>query len=99
MKNILRRIAIAFITILFLSAAIPATPLLDPNEQGFAGQSRSNNYDELMNSLFANGLAVAAIDDKMWVPWYKTSSSCQQSDLQSGANCNSGSTIDGTHNC
>ncbi|HLG23834.1 MAG TPA: hypothetical protein VI564_02785 [Candidatus Nanoarchaeia archaeon] len=85
----------------FLCLAIvsAATPLLNVNEIGFNGQTRNNNYDELVNGMYSNGKVTTTIGDKLWVPWFKTSSGCQQSDLQSGNNCNSGQGIDFTHNC
>ena len=63
------------------------------------GVTRSDMYDDITNALFANGNVINTIGDILWVPWYKTSSSCAVSDLQSGSNCNSGTTIDITHNC
>ncbi|MBI2546147.1 hypothetical protein HYV81_03130 [Candidatus Woesearchaeota archaeon] len=84
----------------FAIVAGASASLIDPNEQGFNGQSRSTNYDELLNALYASGKTVSTVaGDKMWVAWFKTSSNCQQSDLQSGSNCNSGQAIDFTHNC
>ena len=73
--------------------------LLNENDAGLNGQSLGNNYDQLLTDLTGNSNVVTSINNQLWVPWYKTSSSCTQSDLQSGANCNSGQTIDSTHNC
>ena len=84
---------------LFLLVPITLASLLDPNEIGFSGQSRSNNYDELINSLYANNKTTTVIGNQLWVPWFKTSSSCLVTDLQSGTNCNSGQSIDFAHNC
>lgn len=73
--------------------------LLDPAEQGFGGQSRDQNYDALLDAMYANGKTVSTIGDKMWVPWFRTSSSCSAADLHSGNTCNSGQAIDFEHNC
>jgi hypothetical protein len=85
---------------LFLASAVSSATLLDSNEIGFNGQTRSNNYDALMDAYFSNGNVVSTINgNELWVPWFKTSSGSQVTDLQSGGNCNSGQTIDFTHNC
>ena len=74
--------------------------LLSENDAGFNGETRGSNYDTLLSALSGNNNVVTSINNQfLWVPWYKTSSSCLQSDLQSGNNCNSGQTIDSTHNC
>jgi hypothetical protein len=73
--------------------------LLSPADAGFGGQTRSANYEELVGGLFANGNVTTTIGDKLWVPWFGTSSSCVASDLKSGSSCNSGETIDFAHNC
>ena len=91
--------ALLFMPFLCLAIVSAATPLLNVNEIGFNGQTRNNNYDELVNGMYSNGKVTTTIGDKLWVPWFKTSSGCQQSDLQSGNNCNSGQGIDFTHNC
>lgn len=96
-KSVYLVIAISFI--FAISMSIVSASLLNGNEIGFNGQTRDNNYDELLNSLYSSGKVTTKINDKLWVPWFKTSSSCQQSDLQSGNNCNSGQSIDFTHNC
>ena len=49
--------------------------------------------------MYANGNVTQVIGDKLWVPWYGTSSSCTVNDLKSGSSCNSGETIDMSHNC
>src|SRR3989344_8482649 len=72
---------------------------LSPASIGFGGQTRNDNYDELVNSLCSNSNVVTTIGDKMWVPWYSSSTSCTTGDLQRGNNCNSGEAIDSTHNC
>src|SRR3989344_8381663 len=91
--------ALLFMPFLCLAIVSAATALLNVNEIGFNGQTRNNNYDELVNGMYSNGKVTTTIGDKLWVPWFKTSSGCQQSDLQSGNNCNSGQGIDFTHNC
>jgi len=73
--------------------------LLNENDAGFGGQTRGNNYDAILTALSNNPNVVTTIGNNLWVPWYKTSSSCTLNDLQSGNNCNSGQTIDSTHNC
>src|SRR3989338_1254036 len=60
--------------------------------------SLGQKYDTIMDKLFADERVVTTIGDKLWVPWYSTSSSCEVSNLQKGGGC-SASTIDGTHNC
>lgn len=74
-------------------------PLLEPSSLGFDGQMRSQNYYALMDALYANGNVTTTIGDKLWVPWYSRSDQCSVNDLHSGSNCNSGETIDATHNC
>ena len=81
-------------------SVVLATPLLDANEIGFNGQTRNNNYDALIDAYFSNGNVVTSINNNLlWVPWFTTSSSSQVTDLQKGANCNSGQAIDFSHNC
>jgi hypothetical protein len=81
-------------------SVVLATPLLNANDIGFNGQTRDNNYDTFIDAYFSNGNVVTSINNSLlWVPWFKTSSSSQITDLQDGANCNSGQIIDFTHNC
>ena len=87
------------ISIFFAFTLVSAAPLVDPAAAGVGGQSLSANYDALMGSLFADGRVVTTVGDDLWVPWYKTSSSSQVSDLQGGANCDAGQPVDATHNC
>jgi hypothetical protein len=75
------------------------TSLLDPSSAGFGGETRGENYDALLDSLYASGNVTTAIGDKLWVPWFGRSDSCGPADLKSGSSCNSGETIDFTHNC
>ena len=77
----------------------PGESLLDPAAPGFSGKTRSESYDTLVDGLFANDNVVTTIDDALWIPWFSSSSSCALSDLQDGGNCNSGESIDFTHNC
>lgn len=99
MKKRVIKSGAAMVLFLFAFAPLAFAQLLSPSETGFSGKSRDSNYDELLNSLYASGKTVMSTNGKMWVPWYRTSSGCQQSDLQSGASCNSGQAIDFTHNC
>ena len=93
-------LVICLLCVLSLVSVVLAAPLLNANEIGFNGQTRDNNYDTLIDSYFSNSNVVTSINNNLlWVPWFKTSSSSQISDLQDGANCNSGQTIDFTHNC
>lgn len=85
--------------LLALCMGLGSSQLLDANEIGFNGQTRSQNYDALINALYAPGIVTTTIGDNLWVPWFTTSSSCQLNDLHQGASCNSGQTIDLTHNC
>src|SRR3989338_8938960 len=93
-SRMLKNFLVMIIVILFLSPVAFAAQLLDANEVGFGGKTRNDNYDELVNAMYSNGKVVSSIGSNMWVPWFKTSSGCQQTDLQSGSNCNSGQGID-----
>lgn len=73
-------------------------PLLNASEIGFNSQNRSNNYDELVDSLYANGNVTQVISSQLWVPWYTSSTACGVSDLKSGADCSIG-TPNMTLNC
>jgi uncharacterized membrane protein YgcG len=91
-----------FLALLFVcSVAIPSVhaSLLNPSSIGFSGQTRSANYDALVDALYTSGNVTTTIGDKLWVPWFSSSSACGVSNLQSGGACNSGETIDFTHNC
>lgn len=78
---------------------VAAQPLIDPESSGFNGETRSENYNTLMDALFANDKVTTTIGDKLWVPWFSRSNSCELNDLQSGDSCNSGSEINFTNNC
>jgi hypothetical protein len=85
---------------IFFSSFATAAPLIDLNEIGFDGKTRDNNFDTLLNAYYSNTNVIQVMNNNLlWVPWYKTSSGSKISDLQSGGNCNSGQTIDYTHNC
>jgi len=97
-----RKHTILVAILFFLTLFVPYVhgQLLNENDAGFAGQTRGSNYDSLLTALTSNNNVVTTVNNnQLWVPWYKTSSSCTQGDLQSGTNCNSGQTIDSTHNC
>lgn len=76
-----------------------AAALLSPSSSGFGGQTRSQNYDALLDALYTNGNVTTTVGSNLWVPWFSTSSACGITNLQSGGNCNSGESIDFTHNC
>lgn len=94
-----RRIAFFALVFALFSSQVLSASLVDPSSSGFGGQTRDQNYDALLDALFSNPNVVTSIGDKMWVPWFDSSSSCQISNLHSGGSCNSGQTIDFTHNC
>ncbi len=71
--------------------------LISGSEVSVASKNSEQSYDHLLDSLYA-GNAVDEFDNKLWVPWYKTSSSCNIGDLQNGGNCNVDS-VDFEHNC
>lgn len=81
------------------TSAAPYYSLLDPSSTGFNSQNRSDNYDSLLNGLYANGNVTQTINGKLWVPWMDSSTSCGLSNIKSGSSCNSGDSIDFTHNC
>ena len=83
---------------LAVTFSVYAAPL-DPSSPGIGGQSLSGNYDALLDGLYSSGNATTTVNGNLWVPWYNTSTSCTVADLHSGASCNSGETIDATHNC
>lgn len=89
---------VAFFALLLSASGVAAAPLINPDEQGIWSGSRSSDYDSLLSALTSNGKSVVSVGDNMWVPWFKTSSSCGVSDLQSGSNCNAG-TINFDINC
>src|SRR3989344_4369697 len=90
---------IFFLMFFFLLNFVAGVPLLNPAQIGFNGQTLDQNYETLVNDLYSRGIVTTVIGDKLWVPWFSSSSSCQLNDLHEGNNCNSGETIDFTHNC
>ncbi|HLD87389.1 MAG TPA: hypothetical protein VJB12_04970, partial [Candidatus Nanoarchaeia archaeon] len=88
-----------FLIMLILVPSAFSLSLLNESDKGLFGATRGSDYDLILDSLFANAKVAVNTGGKLWVPWFKTSSGCAQTDLQSGANCNSGSAIDFTHNC
>lgn len=95
--------ALAVFLVLGPALVAGAGPLLDPASQGFGGESRSANYDQLLDAFYSNPAAATTIPTAtgaaLWVPWYSSSSFCTESYLQRGASCDAGRTIDSTHNC
>jgi len=90
---------IAMLSFVFLLTFNVATAsLLNPNDPGFDGNTRGENYDDLIDALYA-GNAISHIDDALWVPWFTTSSSCTVNDLHQGNSCASGQSIDFENNC
>jgi hypothetical protein len=85
------------------SAGSSGSYLLSPASTGFGGQTRAANYQTLASALTDNPNVVQKVSCSqgtcLWVPWYKSSSSCQVSDLMGGANCDIGQTPDGQNNC
>ena len=79
-----------------------AKPILDPNSAGFAGESRSANYDRLVSVWTSNPQIMQSMQCAqgtcLWVPWYSSSSACSVNELQKGGNCNIG-TVDMQNNC
>lgn len=101
-KITMLRLSILFLGIMLIAipGVLAAQPLLSPTSTGLNSESRSANYDMLVNDLFANGKTTTTIDgNKLWVPWFGRSDSCELANLKSGSSCNSGTTIDFTHNC
>ena len=90
---------ICYVVALLLFLPIAHAAILSPGDAGFADQTRSDNYDALVAAMCSNSAVVTVVGDKLWVPWYSTSTSCAVNDLQRGGNCDSGETIDSTHNC
>ncbi|HLC60618.1 MAG TPA: hypothetical protein VJJ52_04255 [Candidatus Nanoarchaeia archaeon] len=89
--------SVFFVLLLFSTSVYAAGALINPNGTGFDDKSNSQNYDGLVDAIF-NGKTVQTIDNMMWVPWYRTSSGCAESDLIKAPACNS-PIIDSTHNC
>jgi len=90
---------VAIMTFFLFFAPCVHGQLLNENDQGLYGQTRGSDYDSMISALSSNSNVITTLGNDLWVPWYKTSSSCTVQDLQSGNNCNSGQTIDSTHNC
>jgi hypothetical protein len=65
--------------------------LLDPQSAGMAGESRAANYERLVNAWLDDKRIMQSMPCSqgtcLWVPWYKSSTSCEVRDLQSGNNC------------
>ncbi|HLC60753.1 MAG TPA: putative metal-binding motif-containing protein [Candidatus Nanoarchaeia archaeon] len=91
--------SVVLILIIVLLASYAHASLMNPDSIGFDSKSRNDNYEDLVNTLFANNKVVTSVDNKMWIPWYSSSSKCELADLKSGSGCNSGSVIDYEHNC
>ena len=111
-KNLRLTFILSIIIALTQLISAQIAPLLSGSEVGvgtFSTSNLSDNYDELLNQYFNNPNVSTVISSTpcgssssqgcLWVPWMTSSSSCLVSNLHSGANCNSGETIDFTHNC
>ena len=67
-----------------LTGLIIGEPLLDTEDVGVFTESRTSDYQELVDALFSSGNVVQELaDGSLWVPWYSTSSSCEEADLKS----------------
>ncbi|MFW5747119.1 MAG: hypothetical protein ACOCWQ_06245 [Nanoarchaeota archaeon] len=73
--------------------------ILDATAEAVNGRTYEQMYGDLTEAFFAEAAVVTAIGDKLWVPWFSSSSSCGVQDLQQGHSCDSGETIDFEHNC
>jgi hypothetical protein len=69
-----RKIALALLLATALAGTASAS-ILNPNAQSVGGWSYDETYDNMMDALYA-GRAVQQVGEKLWVPWYSTSSSC-----------------------
>jgi hypothetical protein len=99
LKKIMSIFVLSLFVLIVCEGGVYAAPLLDPNSAGIVG-TQSQSYDALVDALCANSNVVGTVGgDKLWVPWYTTSSTCGVNELQKGGNCNSGQTIDMQHNC
>jgi len=87
-----------FVLFVFCFGSVYAQGILDSNAQGIDGKNLGQSYDFLLDTMLANDAVVTSIGNKMWVPWYSSSSKCGVGDLQSGGACNAPQ-IDSTHNC
>lgn len=97
MKRAVYGVLLQCALVVLLVSSVSAA-LLDPSSRGFDGQTRSDNYDSLVHALIAPDKAVTSFDNKLWVPWFSSSSQCEVSNLHSGDAC-SGGQIDFQHNC
>ncbi len=73
--------------------------LVEPDRIGINEQTRSDNYDMLVEDFFSNDRIVTTVGDSLWVPWFSTSSRSEVGDLHAGNSCNSGQNIDFNRNC
>jgi len=73
--------------------------ILDPNSIGFNGENRAANYEELVNNIFNNSNITSLINETiLWVPWFTTSSQCNEESLHKDSSCNIG-LVNFTQNC
>jgi hypothetical protein len=73
-------------------------PLSSPASSGIDGQNKIDSYHRMMDALFSEPNVTMVVEDKLWVPWYSSSSECTVSQLHGGDNCNIGA-IDMNNNC
>ena len=82
-----------------LTGLIIGEPLLDSQDTGVFTENRTSDYQELVDALFATGNVVQELaDGSLWVPWYSTSSSCEETDLKAAGGCDIGD-VTMTRNC
>ncbi len=77
---------LSFPTLLIVNLA--GASLLNPDAPGLWGSTYSENYDYLLNALTSNDKVVAVVNNKLWVPWFTTSSECSLENLHRGSSCN-----------
>jgi hypothetical protein len=89
-------------TVLAGTTSVAACTLLNPNANGLWGDTRSQNYDTLIEAWFKQPNVIQTVSCSqgtcLWVPWYTSSSACTQNELQRGQNCNLPS-VDMQNNC
>ena len=83
------RLIIAAVCIAFFASA-SAQPMLPEHSTGLWQDTRSDDYDYLLDTFFAQEHVTQMIDDRLWVPWFSSSSACMIDNLQSGNACDIG---------
>lgn len=81
-----------------LLSSLSLAVMLDPLEERFNGNTREQLYDHLIDQFYAQENVLQVVDNKLWVPWYDTSTSCNIDDLHDGNKCGGGS-VDFNRNC